>query len=357
MSESLLESLKIDRRVVLSPKHKTVRSTIAFPVFCVLAALSASAIWMLSWAKLNGSLDEHAASGPSAAMVNSEESFAAPTAKPQNAAVKGGGSLSASGYVVARRKSTVGSEISGKIAEVVVDEGDIVEKGDVIARLDDVLAKFDRQLAQSRVVSSEAAAAAIAADLADAQRISNRTENLLQRGAATEADRTKNRARLEVLDAQYKQALAATETARVEAMRSAAVVEKSIIRAPLSGIVVERNAEPGEMISAASAGGFTRTGIVTLASRESIEFEVDVNQTFLKQIRLGQKVDATLDSYPEDTIPSHVKEVSPAASREKGTVKIRIVPDAPDARILPDMAVTAIFKEDHEAIATDGGPK
>ena len=135
------------------------------------------------------------------------------------------------------------------------------------------------------------------------------------------------------------------------------MVEKSVIRAPLSGIVVERNAEPGEMISAASAGGFTRTGIVTLASRASIEFEVDVNQTFLKQIRVGQRVDATLDSYPDDTIPSHVKELSPAASREKGTVKIRIVPDAPNARILPDMAVTAVFKDDHEAAATRGGSK
>ena len=197
----------------------------------------------------------------------------APTATPS------AGSLIASGYVVARRKATVAAEVTGKVVELLVDEGMVVEAGQVLARLDDVLADKDYALAQARAEASDAAVAAIAADLADAERILNRTQTLSGKNYATEADLTKSQARAGVLRAQLRQAEAQLAAARLEAQRSGEVLGKHRIRAPFTGIVVERSAQPGEMISPLSAGGgFTRTGICTIVDMDSIEIEVDVNE-------------------------------------------------------------------------------
>ena len=76
------------------------------------------------------------------------------------------------------------------------------------------------------------------------------------------------------------------------------------IRAPFAGVVVERSAQPGEMISPISAGGgYTRTGICTIVDMDSIEVEVDVNEAFIGRVRAGGPVTAVLDAYPEWTIP------------------------------------------------------
>src|SRR5262245_61824285 len=194
--------------------------------------------------------------------------------------------LTASGYVVARRKATVAAEVTGKVVELLVEEGMVVEAGQVVARLDSLLAETDLTLAQSRATAAEAAAAAVAADLADAERILNRIRSLSQRNVASEADLTKAEARVGILRAQLSQAQAQKQTAELDVQRNATVLDKHKIRAPFGGIVVERSAQPGEMISPISAGGgFTRTGICTIVDMDSIEIEVDVNEAFIGRVR------------------------------------------------------------------------
>src|SRR5687767_4372604 len=135
---------------------------------------------------------------------------------PQQAATssKAAGSLAASGYVVARRKATVAAEITGKVVEVFIDEGMTVTEGQIVARLDSVLAERDYELARSRVETADAAVAAITADLEDATRIMTRVQTLSQKNFATEADLTKAQARVGVLSAQLRQAKSQLETAR-----------------------------------------------------------------------------------------------------------------------------------------------
>jgi HlyD family secretion protein len=268
--------------------------------------------------------------------------------QPQQATTsnKAAGNLAASGYVVARRKATVAAEITGKVVEVFIDEGMTVTEGQVVARLDSVLAERDYELARSRVETADAAVAAITADLEDATRIMSRVQTLSQKNFATEADLTKAQARVGVLSAQLRQTQSQFETAKIDAKRSASMLDKHQIRAPFAGVVVDRSAQPGEMISPMSVGGYTRTGICTIVDMDSIEIEVDVNEAFIGRVVAGGAVNAMLDAYPDWTIPASVIAIVPTANREKATVKVRIRFEKKDPRILPDMAVKVNFLGD-----------
>ena len=170
-----------------------------------------------------------------------------------------------------------------------------------------------------------------------------RVQTLSQKNFATEADLTKAQARVGVLNAQLRQAQSQFETANIDAKRSASMLDKHQIRAPFAGVVIDRSAQPGEMISPMSVGGYTRTGICTIVDMDSIEIEVDVNEAFIGRVVPGGAVNAMLDAYPDWTIPASVIAIVPTANREKATVKVRIRFEKKDPRILPDMAVKVNF--------------
>ena len=150
-----------------------------------------------------------------------------------------------------------------------------------------------------------------------------------------------------MLSAQLRQSKAQFETARLDAQRAAAVLEKHQIRAPFDGVVVDKTAQPGEMISPMSAGGsFTRTGICTIVDMDSIEIEVDVNEAYIGRVKARGAVNAVLDAYPDWTIPAFVIAIVPTANREKATVRVRIGLGEKDPRILPDMGVKVTFLDE-----------
>jgi HlyD family secretion protein len=253
--------------------------------------------------------------------------------------------LVASGYVVARRKATVAAEVTAKVVDVMVHEGMIVKKGDVLAQLDNVLPARDLALGRSKADAAEAAIGAVTADLQDAERIMNRNRRLRQDQVVSEADLTKSEARVGVLRAQLKQSQATFETAKQDAKHAAEVLDQYTIRAPFDGIVVERDAQPGEMISPLSVGGFTRTGICTLVDMDSIEVDVEVNETFISRLHVGMPVSVVLTAYPDWTIPASVIDIVPSADREKGTIKVRIGLKKKDPRILLDMSAKVSFED------------
>ena len=339
----LLHSLTIERAdAKVSPPRRRLWPVVAATSFGVIVVM-VGLVWYFA--------PELASLRPveQAAAVASASSPRPSATVPAAEATRSGG-LVASGYVVARRKATVASEITGKVVEVLIDEGNVVQAGDQLARLDSTLTESDLNLAKSRAVASEAAANAIAADLRDAERILARIQALQQKNFATEADLTKADARVAVLRAQQAQAQAQVQTARLDAKRASEVLAQHHIRAPFAGVVVERSAQPGEMISPISAGGgYTRTGICTIVDMDSIEVEVDVNEAFIGRVRAGGAVSAVLDAYPEWTIPASVIAIVPTANREKATVKVRIGFKQKDPRILPDMGIKVTFRDE-----TDG---
>jgi multidrug resistance efflux pump len=183
-------------------------------------------------------------------------------------------------------------------------------------------------------------------DLAEARRVLARVENLKKTDFSSEASLTEARALVERLTAGLASARAEAEVADYAVQGAREQLALHTIRAPFAGVVTEKTAQPGEVVSPMSAGGgFTRTGVCTIVDMSSLEIEVDVNESFIGRVSAGQRVTATLDAYPEWDIPARVIAIIPSANREKATVRVRIGLDTDDARILPDMGVKVAFKK------------
>jgi RND family efflux transporter MFP subunit len=240
------------------------------------------------------------------------------------------GSLVASGYVVARRQATVAAEVTGRLLEVRIEEGQRVQRGQVLAVLEPTLARAELGSARARAAAGDA-------DLAEAQRVLDRTRALADQGFASDAALTQAQSR-------YDLALAQRNASRSDASRASAQLSRYEIRAPFSGVVVNKSAQPGEIISPVSAGGgFTRTGVCTIVDMSSLEIEVDVSEAYIARVSEGQRVEAVLDAYPDVTFPARVIATIPSADRSRATVRVRIGFDELDPRILPEMAISVRF--------------
>ncbi|HSE04477.1 MAG TPA: efflux RND transporter periplasmic adaptor subunit [Methylomirabilota bacterium] len=277
------------------------------------------------------------------------------------AAGQGAGSgsvLDASGYVTARRQATVSAKITGKVTEVLIEEGMRVREGDVLARLDDTEAKAQLGLARAQLVAARSQLAEVRAQLVQAERDHARQQELYDRQLiapqsldAALAQRDTLRARLAATEEQVKVAQESVSVATVQ-------LDNTVIRAPFSGVVVAKSAQPGEMISPISAGGgFTRTGIGTIVDMDSLEIQVDVNESYINRVAPGQPVEATLNAYPDWRIPGEVIAIIPTADRSKATVKVRIAIKQKDSRIVPDMGARVGFLDPKPAnAATPAAP-
>jgi HlyD family secretion protein len=257
--------------------------------------------------------------------------------------------LNATGYVTPRRRATVAAKITGKIKEVFVDEGVHVTEGQILATLDD----SDYQVSLKSTQADRDATAALMADLevqlGNAERELDRTKQLVAAGVMTIQALDTAQTLVNRLKAQIAQAKTAILAADAKMGIDRQNIDNCIVRSPYTGIVVTKDAQPGEMISPMSAGGgFTRTGICTVVDMASNEIEVDVNENYIARVKPGQHVLATLDAYPDWQIPSHVRTVIPTADRQKGTVKVRVSFDHLDDRILPDMGVKVAFLGDEQ---------
>lgn len=254
--------------------------------------------------------------------------------------------LNASGYVTARRQATVSSKFTAKVTQVLIEEGMVVEAGQVLARLDEsnISANFD--LAQAQFVSAQKGLKETETLLNEAKINYDRSRRLVEKDLASEAELDRSRALSGSLAAQLERKHADVDVAARQVDIYRQQLEDAIIRAPFAGVIVAKNAQPGEMISPISAGGgFTRTGIGTIVDMSSLEIEIDVNEAYINRVTAGQKVVATLDAWPDWKIPCHVIAIIPTADRQKATVEVRVGFDQLDPRILPDMGVKVAFQE------------
>ncbi|HEV2436474.1 MAG TPA: efflux RND transporter periplasmic adaptor subunit [Verrucomicrobiae bacterium] len=263
----------------------------------------------------------------------------------------GGGSgehtvLNASGYVTARRQATVSSKVTGKVMEVLIEEGMKVTNGQVLARLDDSNVKTSLDVAVAQLASSKAALAETEAQLKDANLEYQRTVELAKHHIASQSDLDLAESNAKALQAHLAQQKLDIVVAQRQVELWQQQMDDMIIRAPFDGVITTKDAQPGEMISPVSAGGgFTRTGIGTIVDMSSLEIEIDVNESYINRVEPGQPVEATLDAYPDWKIPCKVIAIIPTADRDKSTVKVRVGFDRLDPRILPDMSVKVAFRD------------
>jgi len=262
--------------------------------------------------------------------------------------------LEATGYVTARRQATVSAKITGRVETVLIEEGQRVKAGDILARLDATDA--DAELALLRAQSD--AATALLADLEVQIRQATRDAARQTELAARKLTSTQNLEDAGTRLASLRARLSSQQRQLTVAARGVAKAEvalaNTVIRAPFDGVITVKAAQPGEIVSPISAGGgFTRTGIGTLVDMSSLEIEVDVNEAYISRVRDGQPVTAMLNAYPDWTLPAHVITIIPTADRAKATVKVRIAIDTQDPRIVPDMGVRVSFMDEARP---SGGP-
>jgi len=323
----LLKQLRIDRDAAAGEAPARSRLWVAAGTAIVVAGA------VVAWMMLRGNAIEVAVE-PARAIVTAA----------------GGGSasvLDATGYVTARRQATVSAKITGKVRDVRIEEGQQVREGEILATLDDAEARAEAGLRRAQVAAARAGVAEAEASLANAEREYARQQGLAERQLTSASALDAARTQAEALRARLESQRESVKVAE-EALRSAQVqLDNTIVRAPFSGVVTVKAAQPGEMISPISAGGGSiRTGIGTIVDMDSLEIQVDVSEAYINRVQPEQPVEAVLNAYPDWRIPARVIAIVPTADRSKATVKVRISLGVKDARIVPEMGVRVSFLEE-----------
>jgi RND family efflux transporter MFP subunit len=314
-SAELLKELRIDRSAAPPPRGPSPsRRWLWVVIGLVLVLLAALAVGML-------------ARGKPAATVETA---------PVVAMSQGGGSnavLDASGYVVARRMATVSAKITGKVREVMIEEGMRVEEGQVMATLDPIDANAQRSLNAAQLDAARSQIGGLQAQLRQADTEATRLQALVGQQLVS------LRAQLQTARHNAKVAVDALAIADLG-------VDNNIVRAPFTGVVTAKAAQPGEIVSPLSAGGgYTRTGIGTIVDMDSLEVEVEVGEAFIGRVQPKMPVETVLNAYQDWKIPGEVIAIIPTADRGKATVKVRVALGVKDPRIVPEMGVRVSFLE------------
>jgi len=330
---SLLNELRIDRSAPVEPPSRAPWIVAA----AVLALVAAAGGWF-------------ALRGPDPVVVK--------TARAQ-AMAQGSASasvLDATGYVVARRQATVSAKITGKVREVMIEEGMRVSEGQVMARLDDTDAQAQLALSHAQLGAAQSQLVEWRAQVAQAERDTKRQQDLIAQKLVSQSALEAARTQLETYRARLASQTQSVEVSRRALELAQVQLDNTVVRAPYAGVITVKAAQPGEMVSPLSAGGgFTRTGIGTLVDMDSLEVEVDVNEAYINRVQSGQPAEAVLNAYAEWKIPAEVIAIIPTADRSKATVKVRVALKQKDARIVPDMGVRVAFLEERKP-ETAGAP-
>lgn len=336
--KELLQSLKIDKQ----DRYQTTRSgnarwLIWLTVLLLLILAALAAWWFISKNK--------------PLVVKTAVVYTPSTQTNRSASV-----LDASGYVVARRMATVSSKVTGKLLEVFIEEGQKVNAGDIMAKLDPVDALAQQSLATSQVSVARSQTASIQAQLIEAKNQVKRMNELVNKRLVPRAQYDQAIAQRDALSAQLNSARKQIKVARDQQHMANLGVDNTVVRAPFAGVVIAKAAQVGEIVSPLSAGGgFTRTGIGTIVDMDSLEVEVDVNESYIGRVQPNMPITATLNAYPDWSIPGQVIAIIPTADRSKATVRVRVGLNIKDPRIVPDMGVRVSFLEE-PAEPTNNGP-
>ena len=325
---SLIDQLKIDRPPETQSSPRWIKWVAGALVVLALAGVAG---WLLA---------------PKSVPV----SVATAELAPADVAIGPGSILDASGYVVARRQATVSSKITGKVVAVAIEEGQRVERDEVIARLDDTNARAAVAQARAQRAQAEANFTAARVALDNAVPTFRRNEQQLEKAVISAQEFDTAKASYDAARTGLDVAARAVDVAQAALAYAERNLEDTVVRAPFAGIVTVKAAQEGEMVSPVSAGGgFTRTGIGTIVDMDSLEIEVDVSESFINRVRPEQGVTVRLNAYPDWDIPAHVIAIIPTADRAKATVKVRLGLGVKDGRILPEMGVRVAFLNDSTA--------
>ena len=277
--------------------------------------------------------------------LRAQQAFSAPEVETTTAAVSrdaepsaGTPILTASGYVVARRKAVVSAKIQGRLSWLGVEEGSRVREGEVIARL-------ESNDYEASVARAKAAVLRAEADLAESERQLRLADRLAAEKvlAVDERDAAASRVRIgEAAVAQVKADLAFAE----------AQLQNTLIRAPFGGVVVKKMAEVGESVAPIPPGVNISTSsgaIVALADLATLEVEADVAESNVAKVQNGQPAEVTVEAIPDKRFRAVLRQVIPTADRTKATVQVKVTILDKDKDMKPEMSAKVTFLEPEKA--------
>ena len=248
--------------------------------------------------------------------------------------------LTASGYVVAQVKAAVASKGTGRLEYLGVEEGDVVKKNQIIARLqdDDVLAALAQASANLAVAR---------ADSEDATRSLARARQLFSSNLASKAD-------LDAAEARSGRVIASIRSAEAAVTSAEVGVENTRIRAPFDGTVLTKYANVGEVFAPFASSANSRGAVVTMADMSSLQVEADVSESNITRVKPGQPCEIVLDAYPDRRYPAVVHKIVPTADRAKATVLTKVAFRSMDDRVLPEMSAKVMFLSKQEDASSAG---
>jgi multidrug resistance efflux pump len=320
------------------------------------------------------------------------------------------GDVSANGYVVANRTTSVATVLSGRLVQVNAEEGDVVEQDAVVGRIQFDDLEAEHEAAKERQAVAEAEVEAARADVAAAELDLPRLEAVIEaqqeqieetleqverlerevernrklfdekvidegtwdrvqadarvarqiyeaaqaRARANEAQRVawqgeiaRRRAALAVAEARVK-------TSRRQVLLAWITLDKTYIRAPFRGLVIRKDAELGEVVAPTGAGG--RGSVFTIVDPESLEMQVELSESRILKVNEGDEATIFLDADPETAHPATVRKIWPRADRSKGTIEVRVAFVERPALLRPEMAGRVVFRGEREREADPGEP-
>jgi RND family efflux transporter MFP subunit len=251
--------------------------------------------------------------------------------------------LNASGYVVAQRKAAIASKVTGRLVALMVEEGSRIQKGQVVARLenDDVAAL--KAQAEANLKSSMANLDQVKAEWEEATLSYNRNKTLVARGYISQAEYDASEARYRRVAAAVQAAEAAVN-ANSAAVRGADVsLEYTYIRAPFDAVVLTKSADIGDIVTPLGAAANAKAAVVTIADMNSLQVEIDVSETNISLVRTGQPCEIQMDALPDMRFRGEVHAIVPTVDRSKATVMVKVKILDKDPRMLPDMSAKVSF--------------
>jgi len=328
-NSDLLRELRIDRGETEPASRR--------PLWIALGALALVIVGAIAWFAFSGSSAPAVHTAVAKSMASSGASASV---------------LDATGYVTARRSATVSAQITGTLIEVLIEEGDHVKEGQVLARLEDTAQRAAVAQTQAQLHAAQALLVQYQAQLAQNRRDWQRMDDMVGRKLVSTQQVEQAHTLVETLSAQVETQKRQINLAEASVDAAQVQLGYCTVRAPFTGVVIAKAAQVGEIVSPLSAGGgFTRTGVGTIVDMDSLEVEVDVNEAYIGRVVAGNPVESVLNAYPDWKIPSHVIAIIPTADRSKATVKVRIGLDLKDDRIVPDMGVRVSFLEEKKPAA------
>ena len=251
--------------------------------------------------------------------------------------------LNASGYVVAQRKAAAASKITGRLVSLMVEEGSRVKEGQVIARLENEDAKASRDQAEANLKAAQANLEGARAEFEEASLTFNRDKQLIAKGVISRSQHDTSEARFLRVRASVAAAEAGIKASSAALQGANVALEYTLIRAPFDAVVLTKNADIGDIVTPLGAAANAKAAVVTIADLSSLQVEVDVSETNLGLVKVGQPCEIQLDAIPDSRFRGEVHTIVPTADRAKATVMVKVRFFDKDPRILPEMRAKVVF--------------